>query len=377
MLVGWKHKIKLRLPVMLLLAATLLFWGLYERYEPAGPILLQSPSMTDVSRLGGDCTETNGHFTLTVLPGGNTASIHLRVPNASHYDRIRVQGRMKLDGVVAGENSWRCARLLLIQYDARNQWIPGHHGVVAKKGTRDWKAYEDVFKLDPCAVHADLVIQQLGREGSAEFDRLVAEPVRLRPSFRWWRMAFAMTWLSMAVLYFRRCRLHHRRLRVLILLNAIAIVFGTLMPEKWIEDTSEYARIEAVRIIEKTGAHTIPVASSQAPSTNRDSDQKKIDQFSKVIGSAHGLGHFSLFATLCFLIYLSAALEGQSRSYFFRVAFDVLLFAGITESLQYLTLDRTPGVLDWFVDVCGMAFAFACFLVVLLVFRPGSGRVRA
>ena len=88
------------------------------------------------------------------------------------------------------------------------------------------------------------------------------------------------------------------------------------------------------------------------------------------------MGHFTLFASLCFLIYLSAALEGQSRSYFFKVAFDVLLFAGVTESLQYLTMDRTPGVRDWFVDVCGMAVAFACFLIVLLVFRLGPGRAR-
>ena len=55
----------------------------------------------------------------------------------------------------------------------------------------------------------------------------------------------------------------------------------------------------------------------------------------------------------------------------------MLLFAGITESLQYLTLDRTPGLLDWFIDLYGMAVAFACFLMVLLVFRPGPGRVRA
>ncbi len=319
---------------------------------------------------------TNGHFTLNVLPAGKTASINFRLPEATRYDRIRVQGRMKVDGVVVGKNPWRCARLLLVQYDARNQWIPGHHGVVAEKGTREWQAYEDVFELDPRAMHIDLVIQQTGREGSAEFDLLVAEPVRLRPSFCWWRMAFAITWLSIGALYFRRCRLHRRRLRVFILLNAVAIILGTLMPGKWIEDTAQYARSEAGRVIEKTRARPTPAAASPAPSPNRDSDQKKIEQFNKVVGSAHGLGHFTLFASLCFLIYLSAALEGQSRSYFFKVAFDVLLFSGVTESLQYLTLDRTPGVFDWLVDVYGMAVAFACFLVVLLVFRVGPGRVR-
>ena len=372
----WQQKIKLRLPAILLLATTLLFWGWYERYEPAGPILLQSPTMGDATRLRGDCTASNEHFTLNVQPGGETASINFRLPEAARYDRIRVQGRMKLDGVVAGENPWRCARLLLVQYDARDKWIPGHHSLVAEKGTRDWEAHEDVFELDQRAIHADLVIQQTGRAGSAEFDRLVAEPVRLRPAFRWWRMAFAMTWLSMAALYFRRCRLHHRRLRMLILLNAAVIIFGTLMPGKWIENTSQYAKSEAARVIEKTSPRPIPGTISPVLSPNRESEQKKINRFNKVVGGAQGMGHFALFASLCFLIYLSAALEGQSRSYFFKVAFDVLLFAGVTESLQYLTLDRTPGIRDWLLDVYGMAVAFACFLMVLLVFRLGPRRVR-
>jgi hypothetical protein len=371
---GWKQKIKLRLPVILLLAATLLFWGLYDRYEQVGPMLLQLPSIADATRLRGDCTETNGHFTLTVLPGGKTASINFRLPDATHYGHIRVQGRMKLDGVVTGKNPWRCARLLLVQYDARNKWIPGHHGVVAETGTRDWLAYEDVFELDSGAVHVDLVIQQTGREGSAEFDRLVAEPVRLRPSFRWWRMVFAGAWVSMAALYFRRCRLNRRKLRVLILLNAIAIIAGTMMPERWIQDTVEHAREEMVKAIEKPPRHTESTPAAQP--VRRNDTEAMIDQFDAVVGGAHSLGHFALFASLCFLIYLSAALEGQSRSYFFRVAFDVLLFAGISESLQYLTMDRTPGVLDWFVDMCGMAAAFVCFLVVLMIFRLEPEKVR-
>ena len=50
----------------------------------------------------------------------------------------------------------------------------------------------------------------------------------------------------------------------------------------------------------------------------------------------------------------------------------------MTESLQYLTLDRTPGIRDWLVDVCGMAVAFVCFLTGLVVYRLGSRlRVRA
>jgi hypothetical protein len=357
---------------MLLLAATLLFWAVYERYEPAGPILLQSPSMADATRIRGDCSESNGHYTLTVLPGGESAGINFRLPEAVRYDRIRVHGRMKLDGVIEGKNPWRCARLLLVQYDGRDKWIPGHHGVVAEKGTRDWETHSDVFELDPHAVHIDLVIHQSGSEGSAEFDRLVAEPVQLRPSFRWWRMLFAAAWVSMGALYFRRCRLHHRKLRLLILLNAVAIIAGTMMPERWIADTVRQARKEMVSAIEKTPRHQ-PSTPAAEPAGHTDADEM-ISQFSAKVGGLHGFGHFALFGSLCFLLYLSAALEGQSRSYFFKVAFDVLLFAGVTESLQYLTLDRTPGIHDWFLDVSGMAAAFTCFLMALLIYRLATRR---
>ena len=345
----WQQKLKLRLPAMLLLTATLLFLAVYERYEPAGPILLDSPSMADASRVRGDCTESNGHFTLTVSPGGKTAGINFRLPEASRYGRIRVHGRMKVDGVIEGKNPWRCARLLLVQYDARDKWIPGHHGVVAEKGTRDWEMYSDVFDLDPQAVHVDLVIHQSGSEGSAEFDLLVAEPVQLRPSFRWWRMLFAAAWISMAVLFFRRCRLHRRKLRVLILLNAIIIIIGTMMPERWIEDSVQHAQKELAKTIEKPSEPKEPAPAVQ-PALGSHTVEI-IDQFSEKVGGLHVIGHFALFASLCFLIYLSAALEHQPRTYFFKVAFDVLLFAGITESLQYLTLDRTPDVNDMFIDV--------------------------
>jgi len=367
----------LRLPAILLLAATLMFWDLYDRYEQAGPILLQAPSLSDATRLRGDCSETNGHFTLTVQPGGKTASINFRLPEATHYRRIRVRGRMKLEGVVAGKYPWSCARLLLVQYDEGDKWIPGMHSLVAEQGTRDWEWYEDVFPLDDRAANADLVIQQIGKEGSAEFDRLIAEPVRLRPSYRWWRTVFAGAWILMAGLYFRRCRLHRRKLRMFILLNAVAIIFGTLMPEKWIEDTSDYARSEIVRVMEKTGDRPGSATTPPAQVSKQHSGQEKINQLSAVVGGAHGLGHFALFASLCFLVYLSAALERQPRIYFFKVAFDVLLFAGVTESVQYLTLDRTPGIRDWLVDMFGMAVAFAFFLVVLPVFRFGKGKARA
>ncbi len=360
------------MPAIALLATTLLFWGFYDRYQATGPALLQNPSLDAVARARGDCTGSNGWFRLVVAPGGKTASLNFPIPNGTGADLVRVRGDVKAAGVVSGKYPWSCARLLLVQYDANNKWIPGHHGVVSLDGTEGWSACEDVFEIDPQAARADLVIQQLGSEGAAEFRHLSAEPVRLRVSFIAWQWLFIVLWLAMAALYVKRCRLDRRRLRLLILLNAAAIVFGVLMPEKWIEGTSDYMADETAKIIAKVEsgagggasvAHAKPKKKSVEPE-KKSGMELELNRFNELVGGVHGFGHLALFASLCLLVYLSAALEGQHRSYYFKVAFDILLFAAITESLQYVTLDRRPGLSDWLVDLCGMGLAFLIFLAV-------------
>ncbi len=366
------EKLRLRLPAIILLAATLSFWGLYDRHEPVAPPLLQMPGMADATRGRGDCTETNGVFTLAVPVGGVPASLNFRMPGANRFPLIRVRARIRTDRVEQGRYEWSCARILLLQYDAGDKWIPGIHGVVAKKGTAGWKTCEDVFTIAPGTVHVDCSLQQGGSSGTAWFDSIQVEPVRLRPSFAWWRGLFALLWIGTGFLFFRRCRLHRRRLRLLILLNALAILAGTLMPGKWIQEASEGIKAEAARqVAEQARRRAPPPSASTAPPgpakpVLTDADTARIDQFNHAVGSAHEAGHFVLFATLCFLVYCSAALERQHPSYFAKVAFDLLLFAAITESLQLLTLDRTAGVRDWLTDLHGMLLAFGAFIALLL-----------
>jgi hypothetical protein len=360
-------KLKMRLPAVFLVAATLLFWGFYDRYELAGPILLNSPSLADGSSVRGDCTETNGHFILRVPESGKTASMNFRIPNSTDYEQIRVRARIKVEDVVEGKFSWRCARLLLTQYDQANKWIPGKHGLVSERDSKDWEFHEDVFELDPTAEHSDVVIQQAGVFGTAEFDGIVAEPVRLRASFVWWRIIVSSFWIFMGLVYFKRCRLDRRKLRVLILLNALAIITGALMPGEWIEDTTEWLKTTAKETIQKP---VEPLDSFQSLEKSPEiiaQDTARIDQFNEMMGGAHQAGHFALFASLCFLVYCSAALERQHPVYYAKVAFDILLFSAVTETLQHLTIDRTAGVSDWLTDVYGMFAALLIFAAVRLL----------
>ena len=165
----------------------------------------------------------------------------------------------------------------------------------------------------------------------------------------------------MGILFFRRCRMDRRKLRVLILMNALAILSGTLMPEKYIEQITDGL------------THSISTMVSEPSETNGlkvdkpEQSNHQVDLFNAAVGSLHKTGHFLLFASLCFLVYISATLEKQGGFYFIKVGFDLLLFATITESLQYLTVDRTPGITDWLTDVYGMLAALVLFTPIYFI----------
>jgi len=366
---NWKQKLTMRLPAILLLVATALFWGFYDRYEAAGPVLLKSPSIADATHVRGNSSETNGHFVLTVPASGKTSQVIFRMPKSGGYERIRVRGRIKVHDVVKGKYPWSRARLLLLQRDKNKKGISSPHEVVTEQGSKDWTFHEEVFELEPETAYTDLTLQQIGQSGTAEFDQLMAEPVQFRTSFIGWRIIFSSLWIFMAVLYFRRCRLHRRKLKWLILLNILAILAGTLMPGVWIQDSSEKLKQTIAKSLEKPQPPKPSTQPLEKPIRKTDQQTKRIDQLNEAVGGAHSAGHFLLFASLCFLVYCSAALEQQHPTYFLKVGVDILLFATITESLQHLTIDRSAGISDLKIDLYGMAAALLLFLIVLPLIR--------
>ncbi len=365
---GFK-KIRMRLPALMLLVLTVLFWSLYDRYEPAGPVLLSAPSLADGTNVRGEVSESGGHFTLRVPKGGKPARIDFTMPGAPRYGTLRARVRIKVDGVVEGKYPWSCARMLVAQYDAKNKWVPCDHGLVSEEGSSDWISDQNEFEIQPNAARVAVILQQSGAEGTVEFDGIEVRPVRIRASFIWWRVAFAAAWIWMAFLYIPRCRLDRRRLRFLILLNALAILFGALMPADWIKDVSDQAKKTWAKHV-AAQEKAIPATSApRKPAVKKDRDTRQMGLFNQMVGGTHMMGHFVLFATLCFLVYLSAALERQHPSYFLKVGADVLLFAAVTESLQFLTVDRTAGIGDLRIDLYGMATALLLFVLLLPLIR--------
>ena len=356
---------RMRLPALLLLAVSLLFWSWYDRYEPVGPLLLESPALSDAFMVQGDCSETNGIISLYVPAGGKSAQARFRLSFAPDYECIRITGRIRTENVVRGKNGWSCARLLMIQRDAKGKWVHSHHALYAEAGTTDWVDQVNEFEVEPEAAAFEIVLQQIGKSGRADYSEITAQAVRVRPSFTWFRLLFSGIWVLMGLLYFKRCRLDRRKLRILIILNTMAILCGTLMPGKWIAEASVLLKQQVTKTIDHAPAvESVPTSVKSKKGCGSSVNIKRIEQFKSLVDNAHKAGHFLLFGSLCFLVYCSAWLEKQHPVYYLKVALDILLFAAISESLQYLTNDRIPGWFDWRTDLYGMLLAFILFLLV-------------
>ncbi|MDZ8119465.1 VanZ family protein [Pontiella agarivorans] len=374
---GWFNKLRLRFPALVLLGITLLFWGNYDRYQPVAEPLLQTPLLVNALRTRGDASQTNDTIRLHVPTGGKNAEARFRILEKPAYSTIRLEGRIRTQNVVRGKYPWSSARLLLIQRDAKGKWIPGTHGLLDEEGTVPWTFQQQEFEVFPGAATVEVVLQQIGKSGTAWFDQIIAVPVELKSTYRPVQLLFLAAWLWMGFLYFRRCRLDRRKLRILILLNVFAILCGTLAPTLWIQKPVDGLKLRLEQLQKRLEANE-PKPVKEKPKVSEQKSEKSfspkpvvreketvaVNGMIEAVEQVHRIGHFALFATLCFLVYCSAALEGQSREYFGKVAFDILLFAAVTESLQYLTMDRTPGFSDWIIDVCGMVVAFLLFGLV-------------
>lgn len=395
----WKQKLILRLPALGVLLVSLLFWTSYDRYTPSGEAFLSGATLAQAERVRGEVREEMGAITLTASSTGGVAIVDFRFEDLTDAPFVRVSASIELQEVVVGQRAWNCARLALGQFSEKGKWLPCHHVVAAGFGSGKWKPYQDVFEIRPDAAYIDVSLQQLGSDGVARYKQIEVIPVKIRASFIWWRIFFALLWVGMAIFYFPICRLHYRRLRWLILLNSIAILIGVLMPAKWISDVSQQGRrvvrelqekrLEKVQssapvscesitekteeLTEKSDPKRTRLTAATKGSAKYDLQLELMVRFDKLMRDTHRAGHFLLFSMLCFLVYLSAALEHQHKIYFCKVGADILLFAGITEMLQFLTLDRTPGVQDLWVDFCGMGLAFISFLTAYLL-RHGFRR---
>jgi len=341
--------------LLLLSIATILFFNLYERYTVIGPELLQNGDF-DNSSTG--VTTTNPAVGSTRLHSDAPANFVYTsqdITDFQHYPLLRLSYEIKTVNVSRGPFDWMAARIVLLT-SLNPNGTPTHlqtHVLTNIHGTHKWERHEVVFTTHADTSKLNVSAQLAKATGTFWVKNLSLLPVKETALFDTIRTMISILWIFLTFWIATPIALsalgNIRRTSVLIL--ALAISFGALMPE------AQKARIGNALLTTK-GAGQLPIIHSNMA----------VFRFSPLLPSPdiYKAGHFVMFAFLS-IAALSHRPYPISR---IRTLFYLLLFAMATEVLQLLVLGRSAQLGDLIIDGAGIATALILLWVAHVFSQP-------
>jgi len=316
------------------------FFSKYDRYESDGEELLKN----------GDFQQGLKHWEkehsglqvffeeqpvlrLNSEAGQDVVSIKQTISNIQSHRFLRFSGKLKTEGVEQKENNWQSARLLFVGLNAAGQPLYDvPHVLVAQHGTRDWQRSTRVFELNDEVVRLRIEVQLAKVKGIAWAKDLSLMPIREKSAYRVYRGIAIGIWSVVAAWllgdYLRIHGFSKQQVPVAILL--CAIVVGVLMPVEM--------KVSLADSLISLSPWIWHIVSSFSRSVSVDT---------------YTIGHFLAF------VYLSLAVYWQTS--YFRSLIQALgllvLFAFVSEVLQFLVDGRNPQLMDFLTDVAGIFIA--------------------
>ncbi|WP_322609246.1 VanZ family protein [Pontiella agarivorans] len=339
-----------------MLAATLFVWPAIDPCRPAGQPLLDHPQLVAADFVHGDCSATNGIIRINQHAAGDHPEVIFDLGNVSRYEIIRLSGCLQADPV-PDIHAGHTVSLRLDQRLADGQLLRGSWHRMSAVGTLERSFFIQDYMLENDAVATQVVLSRHGSVGSAAFDSIQAVPVVRSGFYPWVRWSFILTWCLLGIFYYRICRLHERPLRYLILLNALVILVGVMLPTRWFQYGPGF-----LRWFSQLEMQTSPAVSPAYELVAAGLGSGLLDHFEYIIGRS--TGHFLFFGSLAFLTFLSGALECREYRFYPRAGLDILLFGAVTESLQYFAVERTVDIQDMLCNTYGMLVALLLFILL-------------
>lgn len=340
--------------VLAALSLLLMTVGLFElapRYEAAGPALLRNGGFEDgleewtVRGAKGAATAASGVAVLENDDPSRSVGIRQMLPAAPGQKTLLLEAEVSTEEVRQGAKSWHAARVYLVGRTAEGKYLWSTSLTLTKlAGDNAWRRYSAAF---PVAENVKEVVvgAQLARAtGVMRLRDLRLVPVRESAAFRvaayvllaaW---AGALAWIGGSLLRDIGSALVRGLVAVVTLaITAGALISGPMKQELLTSAWGAYERLRgalAVRLpeiagLEWGGPEYLGVNSSQ-------------------------IAHFALFFVLAALVRF--AWPADRRAFQFLC---LLLFAAVTEALQYYVAGRQPTVQDWSFDAGGILLAFA------------------
>lgn len=358
--------------LLLLCLITILFFNLNDRYAVIGPELIQNPSFD--RNLAEWTHSSRGVYAPTPAVGGirihsdtptNFIHISQAVPGIEHYPLLRISYAIKTSNVTPGQHDWMTARLVLTSTESTGDLMRQTTYVLQNiQGTHPWEHRKAVFSLAAGTIRTNVSAQLAQATGTMWIKDLSLTPVVEIDRFRKLRLAVTALW-TIVILWIAvpiaRSALGSTH-RVTIVALALAIGFGTLMPE------TLKLHIGSLLTSSQANIEFPPIYSSDA-----------IFKFTPLLPPAdiYKTGHFVMF-TLLSIVALARRPYPISPT---KMLGYMLLLALVTEVLQLLVVGRSAQIGDLIIDAAGIVtgatllWAARQFLPTFSERKPGASHL--
>ncbi len=322
--------------LLVLMAGTIAFFMLYDRYQVVGPQLLGNPDFNQGlegwEQAGRGRVEVQaGGVILEVREPGSGVALRQTLSEPGRFRLLRLSGELEARAIHPGPRFWQQGRLVLVSLNDKQRMLPVPHLVADLAGNRAWATYRQVFSVPRRATELQVRLQLIGATGRLAVRWVGLHEVEERPGYRWYRSLGLALW-SVALVWLvwpYRNRLRFDRAHLLLYLAVLGVFVGTLMP------------VELKQPMEK---QMIAVLNSLLPVLEHRLTSDSINKS----------GHFLFFAMLAF----GAVRVGVGQRPW-GIGMGLVLLAALSEVLQFFVEGRRPRLTDLLVDALGIALGMA------------------
>jgi len=352
--------------------------GAESRYQVIGPNLTKNKDFSPDSkywqiknRALTDFSALDNSLVLSIPPGKKTVSISaLQIVKLPAKRRYRISAELNVENITVLPDTWHGGRLLMISLtkDGKAIWSRPH--LAAKVFDTDgWVKESRVFSIGKSINWVRVGIQLTGLAGKLAARNIELVPVEERTLFTWAKRILLVCWGCLMFVGIVKLVLFDGKRRVCYfpLLVLIVIISGVTASQSVLEKIESDLKTQFIPVVGKASEPAAGVSSKTEHFWNQD--YLNLTEFKKYISlsMAKKTGHFFLFFCL-FVSLLRAGLPGFTKV---RIVLVCLLFAFMTEMLQFFVDGRQANPIDFGIDAAGIMTAVILTTIGSLFGSPG------
>lgn len=336
--------------VVLLLATISLFKGV-QRFQSAGPELLRNNSFEKGfkgwTRHGVEGAINLATGVVTLVNHDNSRSVGIRQTRdlLPEQEYLMMSADISTKNVEPGTKPWHSALIYLVGRNVEGKFFWKTQTQLANiSGSNNWKQYSDVFIVAENVSEVVVNAQLVRATGVMRVRNLSLLPATERVDFRVvaygllliWCMVFL--WIGIPVFQGAGLNLATGFLSLIVLAILVAVLTPNSVKQEFLDSAPMvYAKLSLTQFVDVQWIREL--------GWNK---REYLDYALEIIS------HFTLFFVVTIAVRFTWPLRDSTSQLVY-----LLLFAAVTETLQFYAAGRKPSLDDWLVDVSGILLAFA------------------